>query len=685
MKKIIIFLFIIAAIKTVAQTKLSPIKLIGKNTGDSVVLRWAPTDLSTWREMLKNGFWIEKGVLVDKDTFYIYAKYKKVFQQPIKAMSLEKMTPLARQNEQFAIAAETIYGNASKLKGKTVFDAKDNQDEREMRWSFAMLTADQNAEVAMAMGLRCVDEAPEQGKAFIYRVYANGIKSDTASILIKSNDIKKLPAPPVLNSLGLEHAAFLSWETDKHYSSYFIEKSEDNGKTFKKIKKYPLPNLKSDTLHPNITKLTFTDSLTTNYQPVTYRVYGITAFGEKGLYSNVCKEMGRDRTAPTAPTISECLHSDKNVFYIKWEKRIIEPDFVGFRVEHSNKYEGGFKPLHEKTLSRNIFEFKHKNINTSEDHFYRIIAVDTAGNANVSYVTNGVIIDTIAPIKPNGLTGKVDTNGIVYLHWHIGKEPDIKGYRIFFANAEHHTFSNRTGFVLQDTIFKDTITLQTLTHDIFYKIVAIDMHGNHSVFSDVLRLKRPDKIAPVAPVLINSEVVENQIIIAWEKSSSDDVKKQELLLRKEGEKEWKVIESLMPNIDNWVFKNLENKTNYQISLLAYDDSGNKSTYAFPLIISTYESNFKNESLKLKSIYQKETQNVQLSWQFATKKKVDFYVLTKAEDGNPMVSFKSLPNDKNIFLDTKISYNHTYRYGLKAVYTDGSESILEEGKVLEVAK
>jgi hypothetical protein len=554
-----------------------------------------------------------------------------------------------------------------------------------MRWSFAMLTADQNAEVAMVMGLRCVDEAPEQGKAFIYRVYANGIKSDTASILIKSNDIKKLPAPPVLNSLGLEHAAFLSWETDKHYSSYFIEKSEDNGKIFKKIKKYPLPNLKSDTLHPNITKLTFTDSLTTNYQPVTYRVYGITAFGEKGLYSNVCKEMGRDRTAPTAPTISECLHSDKNVFYIKWEKKIIEPDFVGFRVEHSNKYEGGFKPLHEKTLSLNVFEFKHKNINTSEDHFYRIIAVDTAGNANVSYVTNGVIIDTIAPIKPNGLTGKVDTNGIVSLHWHIGKEPDIKGYRIFFANAEHHTFSNRTGFVLQDTIFKDTITLKTLTHDIFYKIVAIDMHGNHSAFSDVLRLKRPDKIPPVVPVFENSEVLENQVNIEWVKSSSDDVKKQELFIKKDDEKDWKLVETLDPNVEKWTFNSFELKKDYQITLLAYDEDGNKSTYAIPLNISTYETNFKKEDLKLKLIYKKETQSIEISWQKAVKKKVDFYIISKAEGDNSLSSFRSISSDKNVFLDTKINDKHTYHYAIKAVYTDGSESMLIEANPIAVLK
>ncbi len=694
MKKIFFFLKIIAIFlltinvfsakaqqKTAINNKLS-IKVIGKYTGDSVILRWVPTSTSLWQEMVKAGFMVERAVVIKKDTFFTKPNFVKVSKTPIKALPLPQWEPLMKIDKQHAaIAAQALYGKDFMTGASTMASATDRFAEQKGRWSFAMLAADQSSVVAKALGLRFSEGKLEKDKSYIYRVYSlidkSLGKSDTTAIYIQANDIEPLPSAPAVSSVGLEKSVFLTWDTDAKYSGYWVERSEDKGKTFKALHKSPLVNLTKDTLRENINSLTYLDSLKENYKPFMYRVVGITAYAERGKPSENVTQMGRDRTPPISAIITEVTQVNNDAFLVKWEKSVKEADFKGYILEKSDKYLGPFTPVQKELFPKNTTQFLDKKMNFYAQNFYRISAVDTAGNSNPSFVVNGVVIDTIAPKAPIGLTGTVSKKGVVKLHWHAGKEPDIKGYRVYFANASDHNFSNLTGYVLQDTVFYDTISIKTLTKEVFYKIVAVDMHSNHSDYSKAFMLKRPDIIAPVAPLFENSVVTETEVKMTWVKSESDDVIKQILYKKPKDATKWEEVKVFSPDVETYIFKGLPPKIDIEFTIVAFDDIGNRSLNAIPIVVTAYESNFKAVNFNLKANYVKEKQEIQLSWTAPVDKKLQYFVISRAEGQKPMTSYKSFQAGTSVFADANINPQNVYRYSIRAIYTDGRETEASE--------
>ena len=72
------------------------------------------------------------------------------------------------------------------------------------------------------------------------------------------------------------------------------------------------------------------------------------------------------------------------------------------------------------------------------------------------------------------------------------------------------------------------VDLKTLTKFIYYSLTSVDKVYNNSKYSSVIKLKRPDIIAPVAPVFIQTSHNNKSVELKWYRSTSDDVEKYEL-------------------------------------------------------------------------------------------------------------------------------------------------------------
>jgi fibronectin type 3 domain-containing protein len=259
--------------------------------------------------------------------------------------------------------------------------------------------------------------------------------------------------------------------------------------------------------------------------------------------------------------------------------------------------------------------------------------------------------------------------GVVKLSWHQGKENDIEGYRIYRANAKDQTF-NPISSTIPDTLFQDTITLNTLTKHIYYKFVAVDRNKNNSPYSDVLELKRPDIVPPVAPVIDDFKSGDKSMVIHWICSSSQDVVNQ-ILYRRTKDQEWKVIAQLAQKINGYRDTLVERNTWYEYSLEAVDDSGLHSDKSFPLNVKVYDSGKRPEVQNFNVVKSPDGKSLLISWKYSEKGDY-WFIIYRSVNGIDMMTYKNLKSDQHTFTDNNLTRG-SYQYSIKAVYKDGGES------------
>jgi uncharacterized protein len=672
------------------------IQILGRNYGDSVVLRWAPSKATLWEFANKAGYMIVRYEFVNKKLDM--STKEALTALPLKPWSLNEWKEKANRSDSLAAAcAQILYGKSlaqlpqkGKSKGINLKEALNEKYELENRHALALFLADQSSFLATGLGLRFVDKKITKGKTYAYAVCAMTdpkiIKSDTSGVLINTSEILPIPEMPKVNVEELDRKVKFTWDrqmASMFYSGYYYERSSDGGKTFKRLNKHPFTQLASDQTLVSNSSIELNDSLPVNYKQYYYRIIGITPFGDLGKPTPNLPVMGRDRTPPGAPEKIAAKNIKDNIVKITWSKSIKEPDFVGYLVGRSDKATGPFFPLNTEPLPANATEYIDKDAIAYGTNYYIVAAIDTAGNAGSSIPAYAIIADTIPPAKPYGLSGKIDTTGIVHIKWQMGKEPDLLGYMVYYANDASHTFTPVSKDFVVDTTFTDSITLKTLTKHIYYKVAAFDKHRNPSPFSDALELKRPDKVPPVAPVFNNFLVTDTSVVLKWVTSSSKDVVSQ-ILFRKEKGKTWEQYVKLAMNVNSYIDHKVKKHDWYEYSLVAVDDAGLHSEKSFPMNVRIYDSGQrpKIENFNVKKAT--DGKSLELTWKYPEKGDY-WFVIYRSIDGHDLMTYKNIPSSQLYFNDTGLKKG-IYQYSIKAVYKDGGESQQEKsGKIEFVPK
>ncbi|MEJ5262112.1 MAG: fibronectin type III domain-containing protein, partial [Ignavibacterium sp.] len=275
-----------------------------------------------------------------------------------------------------------------------------------------------------------------------------------------------------------------------------------------------------------------------------------------------------------------------------------------------------------------------------------------------------------------GLRGMIDSTGIVTLHWPLGKDPDITGYRVYFANAADHEFSNITPYPIQDTVFVDTLNLNTLTKEIYYQIAAVDRNFNHSERSEILKLIKPDIVPPTTPLISKYFVTDTAVVLNIIPSSSDDVAQHILYRKGEKQNDWiKIKQFLFVNeLKNQVVDNQVTGPNYyQYAVQAIDSAGNKSEFSPAVGVRVYKSTEDIQIDGLTAQYNQQSKSVSLKWN-KPKADVSYYVIYRKVNQNRYENFASVDADKNSFEDKEILSVGEYQYGIKAIYKNGESKI-----------
>ena len=520
--------------------------------------------------------------------------------------------------------------------------------------------------VAWLSGLSYTDKAISKDEKYLYKVYVNDTTAqDTAMVFLNASTptpMQRIPKPEVKWGNKTADISVDLGILKGAYTSYFIERSADGGKSFERLSEAPTVNI-AQTGAKN-TELSRRDTLPDNSTKFTYRVYGTDCFGRKSEPS-VADEGHGVMPLTIAPYITHCEAVDNNRIEIGWAfPDSLNNSAEGFRV---------YRQSGPKSRLKKIFDGNDPQQRSFVDrmpgitNYYKVSVYNAERENLMPTVSYAALVDSFPPIAPVALEGEIDTTGIATIRWKANNESDLAGYRVYTANTkDDKEYSLLTTTMLTDTVFRHKVNLNTLTHEIFYQVRAIDKRDNHSAPSKALMLIRPDTIAPVAPVMKPIEQKRGRPLLQWVCSSSDDIARHYLLRKEPRAEQYDTIAVFADAQITHDDKTAANGQDYIYAIVAQDRSGNSSQLSSAYY---HTDEVAAEKVKIKSRIDNDGNHV--SWTADSNRGIAEYILFRAvNDDNLRIVARTT---ERTYLDADAKVNNRYTYAIKIVYADGTES------------
>lgn len=561
-----------------------------KRSGSDIILRWAQADDGLWLNSLQGTVSIER---LEFSAFKDFEpdQFERIAEElsPWSLEQFEQAMNSSPDDNYLVMAGQSLYGEWETIDSSTSIDMStiiQRREELRNRYSTAMLVADLDAQAATAMNLRYVDRGIASDQYLLYRITlwipAYGIFEVATALYNPNFNLKATPKIDVVE--GLDGYNRLSWEREGHeryFTAYYIERSRD-GKQFERIHELPYINAVDEKEAFGIPPITYLAEAE-NGVPYYYRIIGIDAFGELSEPSPAVQVTARDLTPPAAVSRIFAETDVQARMQIRWEHP--EPATVAhYVVKRGSAADGAFFVISPK-LPGSQLNFEDEDYDPVYANFYVVCALDEAGNEVCSLPFSGQVIDQEAPAVPSSLSGQIDSLGVVRLAWSRGVEADLAGYHVFVANGPEQVFTRINSQLLRDTVFQDTIPLNTLTEDIYYRIASVDVRSNTSPMSEMLRLGKPDTIPPTAALFEKYEVRDSSVWIRWVNSNSRDVVRHELA-RKEAGGDWVLLQRFTGLETEFEDSQVQPATGYAYRVTAVDDSGLRSSVVRDLVLNT---------------------------------------------------------------------------------------------------
>lgn len=663
------------------------LQAMAKGSRDSVILRWAPDKAGAWMLYSSIGYIVERHDLADSASQRQVA-FTRLTLQPLKAWTLKEWESNGAGKKEgtfLAIAAQCLHGKASTSlpPSSEVERMRYAGSELSNRHGFALFAADNDARAAEGLALRFVDRKVSAGHIYIYRIYPaysdSSYALDTAVVSVKAESESPLPAPMALSAEEGEAKITLRWKEQAMYaySGYQVWRRNADGKE-ERLSQMPVVAMTPAGAFRAMQPF-FVDSTCGYYTPRSYIVRGITPFADFGEAATIVAQ-GRDRTPPPMPVLKKPLIFGSKTVRIEWEMKKSIEDIEGFVVMKSDSPSTRFVAITPQLLSAKTFAYLDTNASEFMP-YYTVVAVDTAGNHSDWLATYCDIHDTLPPATPTGLTGSIDTNGVVTLRWRLNSEADMLGYRVLWANQADHEFTQRTNYVWQDTVFRDTVSIKTLTPYIFYQVVAVDTRYFHSQPTALLALRRPDVVPPQMPVFTTVTVDEGSISLQWARSQSADVKEHILYKRVQGS-EWKEYVHLDQRTELFRDTSVSKKIVYEYQLVAVDSSGLRSQVSATVQGRPYDTGRRPAVSDVQVHYDSTTKKMSLQWSYtpAVKEKYWFVILRAFEDF-PLRDYQAAEATERSFRDKDLVGRGRYRYAVRVVTATGESPLSQIQEVI----
>jgi uncharacterized protein len=653
------------------------IRVIANPRENKIMLRWAPTTPGAWEYANRYGYSLQRVTLLRGNT-RVRVNNKVMLTQNLIARPLAAWETEVKKNKYAAVAAQALYGKTFQVtqQQSNLTQLVNQVKERDQRFSFALFAADYSPAVAELSGLAFTDTQVNLDENYLYKIWVNMPDKknavDTGYVYVGLRDERALPVPQNPEIQFMDKTAIISWNYAYHaqtYIAYVVERAVAGDGRFTSITKDPIVPAENTPAPSGIIHVV--DTLADNKIVFTYRIRGITAFGETGPVTPPLSGHGK-KALSAAPAIKKVTVEDNVRVALQWGyPATVLSELTGFQVERAFSANGPFMPI-SSVLKPEVTTYT--DLKPGGSNYYRIIALGM-DDKSYSFPHLAQLLDSISPAPPVKLMASIDTTGLVTLKWNAGTEPDLLGYRVYRSNFKAHEYWQITTEPVYEPVFYDTINLKTLTQKIYYKVVAIDRHFNPSDLSAAVVVKKPDLLPPAAPAFTNIAYHGGKgIELQFMASTSADLKQHLVYKRTSADNSWR-LGKIIPASDRtgtFTDNDVSNKQAYEYRLIAVDSAGLESTPSTPIRISVNDRSNKPTPDNVLVKPNKDKMQIVLSWSYDLADVQQFRIYRKAEDGHLRL-FASVPGNTLQFSDRQLTLNTQYEYTIQAVFADGAQS------------
>lgn len=656
--KLLALVLILLCIDSVvfAQSDSSYIAVKARHTQNSVLLRWSVSDSYYWNLTNGSGFRVER-YTIKRNNNLLDTPEKIIIANDIKPLPLEKWEFEAKRNPHAAVVAQALYGESFNI-GNSSTSANslivDKIQEQEQRFFFSMYIADLDFYVAQLAGWAFKDSTISTQEEYLYRIYPvdktleKEIGYAYTYVNFKDEHIKVKPTDFELD-FG-DHIVNLVWNTKylkNECVAYQVERSED-GKNFRPI---------FDPLVMNTNETDWVmipDTLPENGKTYYYRMYGVDLFGEKSEYSDVVSGEGYV-PLKSFPIITNYYINDNGVLNIEWDFDTQDQVLKNFELRWARYDKDEFVPV-VQNIDKNTRKLEYKDLFPT--NYFVVVAVPQKGKETSSLPIFVQPVDSVPPLKPQGLKGEIDSLGIVKLHWNSNKESDVLGYRIFRSLNKGGGFWDLNDIALMDTFYVDTVDVHNLNTEVSYKVAALDLRYNQSELSDSVVIIKPDYIAPTTPIIKSYSSTKEGIVLTWINSSSEDAKFTQIY--RVSNQDTVLIKKCTVQDTIWCDDDTEYGNRYLYYLRAEDASGLLSSMSPCIEVKSILQ--KNQSLVAK-LDKMETYRM-LTWKLKLSDKPISIVIYRKQSEGKFSFWKRLDGNATSMVDKENMVGETYQYYLK---------------------
>jgi len=290
--------------------------------------------------------------------------------------------------------------------------------------------------VATALGRFYADGGLAEGAAYEYRVVFTNAAGEETERRVESRVVVTdvVPAAPSGGTVTAgDHTATIGWRYPRYQGDprdfvigFHVYRVDGAGGEPRRLTTGPVAR---DDAAP----FTYHDRDVRNDVAYRYHVTAVDVLGVESPAGASVSLRATDRTPPASPVGLAVDNADGAVRLV-W-RMAAETDAAGYHVERANGLSQPFTRLTRAAVPVDAPEWVDSGVTGGRQYFYRVIAVDAAGNASEpSNALSALPLDRTPPAAPPAVTTTLRERRVV-VRWTPSPSGGVQGYHVYRGPA----------------------------------------------------------------------------------------------------------------------------------------------------------------------------------------------------------------------------------------------------------